>query len=725
MKNMAGLTRRESDDSYWRLIREQSGQSQSSQSPRIRRHHSFHGSLKSTQSGNAQRYTTSHYVPDSHDRAYTKSPLLQQYPSSVMEQVQSMHADHPPIPLPTSVAESCDGEYAKSQLLPQYLTPVMEQVQSIHADHPPIPLPTSVTESCDGEYAKSQLLPQYLTPVVEQVQSIHADHPLLPLHTSHRTLSDAYNYQQKRSLPSHPPSLPPVGAQDVYPPRIGPPPQPRPIQGPQDASGGTWWYIPAQPRHHNDNDTYTHRLRTLASAADSPAQQQQSDSPYPPSAPDGRSPSPSYTANSKSVRATHQTRREYHPKPAAQRSEWVMWVGNLPSDAEHDELWRFFTRPLDSTPAGGDVRRGSTGGEAGANRNGVLSIFLISRSGCAFVNYEAEDALRAGIARFDGLPLRAADARCMRTPLVCRVRGEEEDLLAGVGGQRGRGLHRMWVEAQAQSLFDREYDEGSAPPIPTIRPSGASRRSSSASSVASTGTTSSLLRRHFPQRFFILKSLTRVRGLFPASRSSLCSHPLLVSQDVVDLSVRSGVWVTQRHNEGVLDLAFRTAQDVFLVFSVNKSGGFYGYARMAGAIGEGVGGARDASLHSARLHSTAAQERPSAAKRRVRHTNDEVHPDGDVVQGSSSLHVKGAPGDERKNGGPSREENRGQDFKLQWICTDYLPFRRTRHLRNPWNRDLEVKISRDGTELEPSVGQALLQQFGAVEGPAVQRSHQR
>lgn len=50
----------------------------------------------------------------------------------------------------------------------------------------------------------------------------------------------------------------------------------------------------------------------------------------------------------------------------------------------------------------------------------------------------------------------------------------------------------------------------------------------------------------------------------------------------------------------------------------------------------------------------------------------------------------------------------GESFKVEWIRTSRLPFHRTRHLRNPWNHDREVKVSRDGTELEPTVGQALL-----------------
>jgi hypothetical protein len=53
----------------------------------------------------------------------------------------------------------------------------------------------------------------------------------------------------------------------------------------------------------------------------------------------------------------------------------------------------------------------------------------------------------------------------------------------------------------------------------------------------------------------------------------------------------------------------------------------------------------------------------------------------------------------------------GQEFKLQWLCTERLPFGLTRHIRNPWNHDREIKVSRDGTELEPSAGQALLEEW--------------
>ena len=50
-------------------------------------------------------------------------------------------------------------------------------------------------------------------------------------------------------------------------------------------------------------------------------------------------------------------------------------------------------------------------------------------------------------------------------------------------------------------------------------------------------------------------------------------------------------------------------------------------------------------------------------------------------------------------------------FRVEWIRTIHLPFIRTRHLRNPWNHGREVKVSRDGTELEPDIGRQLLEEW--------------
>jgi hypothetical protein len=59
----------------------------------------------------------------------------------------------------------------------------------------------------------------------------------------------------------------------------------------------------------------------------------------------------------------------------------------------------------------------------------------------------------------------------------------------------------------------------------------------------------------------------------------------------------------------------------------------------------------------------------------------------------------------------------GKPFKIEWVSTNRLPFYRTRGLRNPWNANREVKIARDGTELEPSVGERLVAMFHRL-GPS-------
>jgi hypothetical protein len=59
----------------------------------------------------------------------------------------------------------------------------------------------------------------------------------------------------------------------------------------------------------------------------------------------------------------------------------------------------------------------------------------------------------------------------------------------------------------------------------------------------------------------------------------------------------------------------------------------------------------------------------------------------------------------------SASQEWGKPFKIEWISTTRLPFYRTRGLRNPWNDNREIKIARDGTEIEPSIGQRLVQMF--------------
>jgi hypothetical protein len=72
---------------------------------------------------------------------------------------------------------------------------------------------------------------------------------------------------------------------------------------------------------------------------------------------------------------------------------------------------------------------------------------------------------------------------------------------------------------------------------------------------------------------------------------------------------------------------------------------------------------------------------------------------------------------EQEQDGSSPTKAWGKPFTVEWLSTNRLPFYRTRGLRNPWNSNREVKIARDGTELETSVGRRLTQMFHRETSP--------
>ena len=215
-------------------------------------------------------------------------------------------------------------------------------------------------------------------------------------------------------------------------------------------------------------------------------------------------------------------RQPYHPNPPPHRSEWVMWAGNIPSDATHDEVYQFFSKAPDD------------GAFEQKTSMGVVSVFLISRSNCAFVNFESESCLLEAISRFHGVPLRPDNPRCAR--LVCRVRRKDDDLKAGVGGQRGTGMHTRWVKEQKQKAQEKTkhdqsdlsvFDRRSTSPSSISEQMGYGNSNFSLSSDNSefeqnvhtkhsstsdsySSSNSSFLARHFPKRYFILKSLSQV-----------------------------------------------------------------------------------------------------------------------------------------------------------------------------------------------------------------------
>ncbi|XP_022846008.1 uncharacterized protein LOC111368792 isoform X2 [Olea europaea var. sylvestris] len=107
----------------------------------------------------------------------------------------------------------------------------------------------------------------------------------------------------------------------------------------------------------------------------------------------------------------------------------------------------------------------------------------------------------------------------------------------------------------------------------------------------------------------------------------------------IQLSIKKGLWATQIMNEPILEEAFQNSGKVILIFSVNMSGFFQGYAQMVSSVGWG---------------------------------RDEIW-----SQGSG------------------KSKPWGRSFKVKWLQLHDLPFQKTLHLKNPWNEYKPVKISRD------------------------------
>ena len=289
------------------------------------------------------------------------------------------------------------------------------------------------------------------------------------------------------------------------------------------------------------------------------------------------------------------------------------------------------------------------------------------RSNCAFVNYRTEAACVAAMNRFH-------DSRFNGVRVVCRLR-------RGSGSTVGASP----VEQSPTTVLpdgpavDSMAIDGSAEPTIVGMPT-------QTDSTSRSDTPNDKV----PEKFFIVKSLTL--------------------QDL-EASVRNGIWATQSHNEKALNTAFEEADNVYLIFSANKSGEYFGYARMESAIsGEPV------PIGSTPVPQSPA---PTDGPQSIPTPATATAPRGRIVDDSArgTIFWEAELSDDEGGASPQKDsaEGGGQDmgrpFKIEWVSTARLPFYRTRGLRNPWNANREVKIARDGTELEPSIGKRLVQMF--------------
>ncbi|XP_067295893.1 3'-5' RNA helicase YTHDC2 [Pseudorasbora parva] len=135
----------------------------------------------------------------------------------------------------------------------------------------------------------------------------------------------------------------------------------------------------------------------------------------------------------------------------------------------------------------------------------------------------------------------------------------------------------------------------------------------------------------------------------PSPRRSSVRYFIMKSSNMrnIELSQLRGIWSTTPNNEHKLTRAFQDSSAVFLIFSVQGSGHFQGYARMTSAIS------------------------------------------GERCLDWGSVGLGGV-------------------FEVEWVRKESLAFQLTQQLLNPWNDNKRVQISRDGQELEPQSGSQLL-----------------
>ena len=112
-------------------------------------------------------------------------------------------------------------------------------------------------------------------------------------------------------------------------------------------------------------------------------------------------------------------------------------------------------------------------------------------------------------------------------------------------------------------------------------------------------------------------------------------------QAALDVSMDTGLWQFGNQTEKKVNRSVKNGSETLLVFSVQGSGHFQGYARFTGIV--------------------------------------------------SNHHVKAAELLEQ-----SQNSGSGSQYYVQWVKRIDLPFQATKHLVNAYNEDNKVQVSKDG-----------------------------
>ena len=178
-----------------------------------------------------------------------------------------------------------------------------------------------------------------------------------------------------------------------------------------------------------------------------------------------------------------------------------MWVGNLPSGAVVEDLKDHFSKDA---------------------KEDIESVFLISKSNCAFVNYRSEAACAAAMTRFH-------DMRFQGVRLVCRLRrsagATSAQAAPSVPGAPAHPAALKPEVAASQTAIEA---------IAQNRQISSKAQEDTTSKAVGQGAGAGKV----SEKYFVLKSLT---------------------VEDMELSARNKIWATQAHNEEALNKAFEVS----------------------------------------------------------------------------------------------------------------------------------------------------------------------
>ena len=178
----------------------------------------------------------------------------------------------------------------------------------------------------------------------------------------------------------------------------------------------------------------------------------------------------------------------------------AIWIGNLPPQTD---LMNLVHHVCQEAP-------------------GLESLFLISKSNCAFANFKDEPTCVAAQQKLH-------DSKFQTVRLVSRLRKSTVEGVSGVTAPTGPASTN-----NPPATIDQQQTQKITPPDSERSTPSASQSTPSRHSPTTDGSTKQ-------DKFFILKSLT---------------------VEDLELSVRTGIWATQSHNEEALNKAFQVMSPV-------------------------------------------------------------------------------------------------------------------------------------------------------------------